>query len=160
MHSLTYLIISSTRALRNSFSKNSNLLKMFWPSGHPRCRWVCIFIGTDLEKISITSHAHQWILCNEWVPSEWEPIQLMKTSQVVDMTPVHLFISCKAHSCVFVINRSIIKHFNSHSDGTHSLQRIHWWACNLICSDYETNWSTPWIFKGWVNFSFFTKLLF
>ncbi len=26
----------------------------------------------DLEKFSIKSLAHQWILCSEWVPSEWE----------------------------------------------------------------------------------------
>ncbi len=25
---------------------------------------------SDLEKFSITSLAHQWILCSEWVPSE------------------------------------------------------------------------------------------
>jgi len=37
---------------------------------HPRCRLVCFFIGTDLEKFSITSLAQQWILCREWVPSE------------------------------------------------------------------------------------------
>ncbi len=30
------------------------------PSGHPRCRRVCFFMGTDLENI--TSFAHQWIL--------------------------------------------------------------------------------------------------
>uniref|UniRef100_A0A673N2C6 Protein bicaudal D homolog 1-like n=1 Tax=Sinocyclocheilus rhinocerous TaxID=307959 RepID=A0A673N2C6_9TELE len=29
-----------------------------------------VFIKTDLEKCSITSLAHQWILCSEWVPSE------------------------------------------------------------------------------------------
>ncbi len=33
-------------------------------------------IETDLEKFSITSLAHQWILCSEWVPSEWESKQL------------------------------------------------------------------------------------
>ncbi len=38
-------------------------------------------IRTDLEKISITSLAQQWILCSEWVPSEWESKQLIKTSQ-------------------------------------------------------------------------------
>ncbi len=38
-------------------------------------------IGTDLEKISITSLAQQWILCSEWVPSEWESKHLIKTSQ-------------------------------------------------------------------------------
>ncbi len=30
---------------------------------------------------SITSLAHQWTLCSEWVPSEWESKQLIKTSQ-------------------------------------------------------------------------------
>ncbi len=36
--------------------------------------------------------------------------------------------------------------FQTHSDGTHSLQRIHWCASDvmihLICSDEETNSST------------------
>ncbi len=27
---------------------------------HPRCRWVCFFIGADLKKSIITSLAHQW----------------------------------------------------------------------------------------------------
>ncbi len=30
---------------------------------------VYFFIGTDLDKCSITSLAHHWILCSEWVPS-------------------------------------------------------------------------------------------
>ncbi len=48
----------------------NDLRKMYSISGHPRCRWVCIFIVSDLEKFSITSLAHQWIPCGEWVPSE------------------------------------------------------------------------------------------
>ncbi len=28
-----------------------------------------------LEKFGITSPAHLWILCSEWVPSEWESKQ-------------------------------------------------------------------------------------
>ncbi len=55
--------------------------KMYSTSGHLRCRWVCFFIKTDLEKFSITSLAHQWILCSEWVPSKWESKQLIKTAQ-------------------------------------------------------------------------------
>ncbi len=39
------------------------------------------FIRTDLEKFRITSLAHQWILCSEWVPSEWVSKHLIKTSQ-------------------------------------------------------------------------------
>ncbi len=42
----------------------------------------------------------------------------------------------------------------SYADGTHSLQRIHWWASAKflqICSDEETNSST-WMAWGWVHF--------
>ncbi len=59
-------------------------IKIAWKciaSCHPRCRLVCIFIRTDLKKLIIPSLAHQWILCSEWVPSEWESKQLIKTSQ-------------------------------------------------------------------------------
>ncbi len=37
--------------------------------------------SSDLEKCSITSLAQQWILWSEWVPSESESKQLIKTSQ-------------------------------------------------------------------------------
>ncbi len=37
-------------------------------------------------------------------------------TEVVSMDYCDVFISC----------------LDSHSDGTHSLQRIHWWACNVI----------------------------
>jgi len=60
---------------------------MYSPSGHPRCRWVFLFIRTDLEKCSIISLAHYWIFCSEWVPSEYK--QLIKTSQVIQTSPVH-----------------------------------------------------------------------
>ncbi len=45
-------------------------IKMYSPSGHAKCRWVCFFIWTDMKKLNITSVAHQWILCSKWVPSE------------------------------------------------------------------------------------------
>ncbi len=62
-------------------NKIYSIYSIYSPLGHPRCRWVCFFIWTVLEKCSITSHAHQWMLCSEWVPSEWESKQLIKTSQ-------------------------------------------------------------------------------
>ncbi len=44
---------------------------------------------------------------------------------------------------------------DSHSDGTHSLQRIHWWTSDAkflqICSDEETNSSTSWKAWEWVH---------
>ncbi len=39
-------------------SKMQLLLNIYSHSGHPRCRWVCFFIKTDLEKFCITS---QWM---------------------------------------------------------------------------------------------------
>ncbi len=38
-------------------------------------------MGTHLEKCVIASVSQQWMLCSEWVPSEWESKQLIKTSQ-------------------------------------------------------------------------------
>ncbi len=61
--------------------KKMYLLEILSPSGRSRCRQVCFFIGTDLEKCSIMSLAHLWILYSEWVPSEFEFKQLIKTSQ-------------------------------------------------------------------------------
>ncbi len=44
-----------------------------------------------------------------------------------------------------------------HSDGTHSLQRIHWWVSDVMLhfskSDEVTNSSTFWMVWGWVLFS-------
>ncbi len=62
-----------------TFPGGKKILTIYLPSGWPRCRWVCFFIRTDREKFSITSLAHQWIFCSEWVPSEWESKQLIKT---------------------------------------------------------------------------------
>ncbi len=42
------------------------LLKMDLPSDHPNCAWVCFFRNVVFH--------HQWILCTEWVPSEWESL--------------------------------------------------------------------------------------
>ncbi len=84
---------------KNSLQRNENLLKDYsrLPSGHPS--WVCFFIRIDLEKCSITSLAHQWILCSEWVPSERESKQLIKTSQVIYTTPVHQLTSLEVKRC-------------------------------------------------------------
>ncbi len=57
------------------------VLNIYWSSSHPRFGWVCLFFATDLEKFCITSLTQQWILWSEWVPSEWESKQLIKTSK-------------------------------------------------------------------------------
>ncbi len=53
---------------------------------------MSLFVRTDLEKNSITSLAHHWILCSEWVPSEWES-KHHDNPEVFHMTPVHQLIS-------------------------------------------------------------------
>ncbi len=64
-------------------------------------RWFCFFTRTDLEKCSITLLAHQWILCSEWVPSEW--VQTAdKNITVTHTSPVHQLTSWKVekrHVC-------------------------------------------------------------
>ncbi len=50
-------------------------IKIFWKRTHLQAIQDVdefFFTWTDLEKFSITSLAHQWILCSEWVPSELE----------------------------------------------------------------------------------------
>ncbi len=39
---------------------NETFLNIYSPSGYPRYRLVCFFIGTELQKCSITHH--QWVL--------------------------------------------------------------------------------------------------
>ncbi len=50
---------------------------------------------------------------------------------------------------------------DSHSDFTHSLQSIHWWATDVMLhfskSDEETNSSTSWMAWVWVYFSHFQQ---
>ncbi len=72
------------------------------------------------EKCSITSLVHQWILCSEWVPSDWESKQLIKTSEKLHVCKKQILnYYCDVFiSCLF-----------SYSDGTHSL---HWWGGDIM----------------------------
>ncbi len=58
-------------------------MKLCWKCPHSQAiQDVDEFVSSsDLEKCSITSVARQWILRSEWVPSELESKQLIKTSQ-------------------------------------------------------------------------------
>ncbi len=60
--------------LDNDFSNSkhwNNLpkIKMYLPKA--QIDEFCFLVRTDLEKFRLTSLGHQWILCSEWVPSEW-----------------------------------------------------------------------------------------
>ncbi len=77
--------------------KNENLLIIYTPSGHPRHKWVCFFMRTDLEKCSITSLAHQWILCSERVNEQKKVTELLKITVKISFvqndsrTTLHFF---------------------------------------------------------------------
>ncbi len=53
---------------------------------------------------------------------------------------------------------ALISCSDSHSDGTHSLQRIHWWTSDAMLNFIqiypyeETNSNTPWLAWEWVHF--------
>ncbi len=51
------------------YPKMKIFLKVSSPSDHQRCRWVT---SSDSEKCVSASVSQQWMLCSEWVPSEWE----------------------------------------------------------------------------------------
>ncbi len=54
-----------------------------WKFTHPQAIQDVEEFVSSSEQISITSLAHQWILCSEWVPSEWESKQLIKNITVI-----------------------------------------------------------------------------
>ncbi len=132
---------------RSSSLKNEILLKMYSTSGHPRCRWVCFFIRTDLDKFCITSLAHQWIFCSEWVPSEWESKQLIKT--------LHKSLIDGLRSIIMYYCDVFISCLDSRSNGTHSLHRIHLWASDVMLNFSK---SVP-MKKQSIHFSLLGKVL-
>ncbi len=66
---------------------------------HPKIKfsWKCTHSQAvqDFKKLSISSLVHQWILCSDWLPSEWESKQLIKTSQWSTSNPHHSTPSIK-----------------------------------------------------------------
>ncbi len=172
-------------AKRIVHSKMKICSKFTHPQANHDVDEVVFFIGTDLQKCSVTSLAHHWILC---VPSEWVFKQMIKTSQSTSNHEFSSLTSCEVKRCVFVKNvfnfkllhltkihcekvilsesgekYAPIKHhlhaeaihnhsrqifwcertigdglfyckvffLDSHSDSTHSQQRIHWWTSDV-----------------------------
>ncbi len=82
---------------------------MYSLSGHPRRRWVCYFIRTDLENF-----AWHHFLC-KWMGAIRMRVQTAdKNITIIHTTPAHQLISCKVKICVFVWSKSIIKALNCH----------------------------------------------
>ncbi len=153
-HSTFYTFIKQGK-IKQDLINNGTVHPIYSPSGYPR--WICFFIGTDLEKFSITSLAHQWIPCSEWVPSEWGSKQLIKTSQIY-MTPVHLFF--------FYFNRFHLKYESSIDNIALSSEKVLLlvWIRKEICRDqaWFTSDNSPKWFKNkyvqWILKWFFTTV--
>ncbi len=66
---------------------------------------------------------------------------------------LHKTLTGGLESCGLLVD-VFISCLDSHSDGTHSLQRIHRYASDvlIICSDKEINSSTSRMAQGWVHF--------
>ncbi len=119
-------------------------MKICWRFTHPQAiKDVDSFfsIRTDLEKFSITSLAHQWILCSEWVPSEWESKKLIKhhkNPQVIHIQSKNLWSEklcvCKRHKsiktilnpCFWLKYESSIHGIAFSNDKVHHLLSQHW----------------------------------
>ncbi len=78
------------RCRTNETQHLNDFLKIYSASGHPRCRWVCFFIRTYLEKCSFTSLAHKNITKQWWLfglfTCKWDSI-------VLQQIMVHYFVS-------------------------------------------------------------------
>ncbi len=98
-------------------------MKIYLSSGHRRCRLLCFFIGTDWEKFSIISLAHQWILCGEWVPSKYHFITHNNASSSEEEYPL-LSSHIKIHRCACLDLFSLVN--GSWDEMTFSLEKILW----------------------------------
>ncbi len=138
--------------------------KFTHPSVHPRFRWVCFFIVTDLEKFSIASLVHHRILCSEWVPSEWESKQLMKPPQVIHTAPVHQLTSCESKRCVFVTSDQNPIHNNASYRVWNNMRMRKYWQ-NFFRSYFSMSWKVEkqrclLICSSWDQFQAVVILLF
>ncbi len=84
-------------------------MKMYSPSGHPRCRWMCFFF-----RFWEMCHC---ITCLPMNPLQWMGAVRMrvqtadKNITIIHTTPVHQLTSGEKKSCVFIKNKYIIKIF-------------------------------------------------
>ncbi len=88
--------------------RNKIKLNMYSPSGHSKCRWVCLFMWTDLALCHLLTNESTTVNgCRQnESPNSW--YKHLNNPQFIHMTPVHQLMSCEVESCVFVRNKSII----------------------------------------------------
>lgn len=92
-------------------------MEMYSPSGHPRCRWAFVFFRTDLEKFSIISLDLAF-----WTEAV---VDLFLTNSTFRKMLIDKLDLCGLLWC-------FISYLDSHYDVTHSPQRIHWRASDVM----------------------------
>ncbi len=96
------VLLSLHRCSASHWRNSSLKMKICSSSGHPRCRWVCFFIRTNLEKC-----------CSAMDPLQWMGAVRMrvqtadKNITIIHTTPVYQLIFYYVKSCVFVRNKFI-----------------------------------------------------
>ncbi len=128
----------------------------------PNFFWFGV-VDKILKKFSITSLAHQWMLCSEWsgylVRSDGLKLKQLCFLQTCSFS-LHKMLTDGLDSCELLVDYCdvFISSLDSCSDGTHSLQRIHWWASDekLIYILDDLRVST---FSFWVNYFFKITIL-
>ncbi len=111
-----------------SFLSPKNKNKKCWKCTHPEAiQDVDEFVSTNLEKHSIT--------CSPVDPLQWMGAVRIRVQTVKKYT--QLFTSQDINGlewCGLLMDYCdvFISCLVSHSDGTHSLQRIHWWESDVI----------------------------
>ncbi len=97
-------------------------------------KWVYL-IRSDLEKCSITSLAHQWILCSEWVPAEWEHFSKsvhMKTNSSWKTWGLLHFQQTFLFWWTIPLKWTLIFPDNSIFYACLGIARW-WWFCHILC---------------------------
>ncbi len=85
MYDMTFLNLMKTDYKQNLLTCFQEIAcpKVCWTFTHPQAiQNVEDFVSSSEQiwrNVALQSLAHQWILCSEWVPSEWESKQRIKT---------------------------------------------------------------------------------
>ncbi len=75
-----WLYVVTSIIVKESFTQKLQFAENFLPLKSSKMYNKLVFFFFSSEQIwrNVSSLAHQWIICSEWVPSEWESKQLIK----------------------------------------------------------------------------------
>ncbi len=95
-------VLNATMQFNHLEGIDHTKMKICWKITQPQAikNVVRLLYQNRFGELYFTLFAHQWILCSECVPSEWESKQ--------PITIVHKLSTLHVSICMFVINKSII----------------------------------------------------